>query len=56
MKGDYFEPEVYGLKELITAYKQTINTVKFHGPTIFSEIIDTAIKYCQAAIDDGNLL
>ena len=44
MKGDYFQPEVSGLKDLIKTYKKTINEVKFHGPTIFADIIDIIFK------------
>ncbi len=45
MSGDYFNPSVYKLDQLIETYKKTIKEVKFHGPTIFKNILETAKQY-----------
>lgn len=46
--GNIFEPFVYGsIDEIITVYRETIKAVTLHGPTVFSQIIDQAIKYAE---------
>ena len=62
MNGDFFDPEVNGLEEVIEsnllnkpkksltfflAYKEAVHSFKFHGPTMFSEIFRMACEYAE---------
>jgi len=45
LNGNYFDPEVVGLEEVIKVYKEALTRYKFHGPTIFSELLKMATDY-----------
>jgi len=45
MNGNFFDPEVNGLEEVIETYKGAVHNFKFHGPTMFSEIFRMACEY-----------
>lgn len=48
LNGNFFSPEVYGLEEVLKVYLKTVKNVKFHGPQIFSEILNMAGMYASA--------
>jgi len=55
LNGNYFDPEVVGLEEVIKVYKEALTKYKFHGPTIFSDLLTMATDYVrseQGADDD----
>ncbi|CAG9335143.1 unnamed protein product [Blepharisma stoltei] len=47
LNGNIFDPEVKGISEVLEAYKSALSTVRLHGPTIFNELIQTAITYAS---------
>ena len=42
--GDFFDPEVNGIDEVVEAYINCVKKIKFHGPTIFNEVIKVAAE------------
>jgi hypothetical protein len=48
LNGNIFDPEVAGVDGVIEVYKKTIQSVMFHGPTVFSHVIRTASSYASA--------
>lgn len=48
LNGNFFDPEVNGIPEVLDVYKSAINTVHFYGPTIFNELIQTAVQYASS--------
>ena len=48
LNGNYFNPEVYGIEELLRVYDETLRSVKFHGPQIFNEILKVAGLYASS--------
>lgn len=42
LNGNIFDPEVQGIDEVLRVYFQTLKQVQFHGPTVFSQIIQMA--------------
>ena len=48
LNGNYFNPEVYGLEEVLQTYQSAVKNVKFHGPQIFREILQLAGKYASS--------
>lgn len=48
LNGNFFNPEIYGLEDVLSYYKKTVKSVKFHGPQIFNEILKLAGLYASA--------
>ena len=48
LNGNYFDPEVVGLDEVIKVYKEALTKYKFHGPTIFSDLLSMATDYVRS--------
>lgn len=48
LNGNFFSPEVFGIEEILKVYRETIGKVKFHGPQIFSEILQMTKMYASA--------
>ena len=46
LKGDFFDPELNGIDEIINSYKSMLNKIQFHGPTVFSDVIKIAYEQC----------
>jgi len=42
LKGNFFDPEVDGLRGILDAYRNALNVVTLHGPTMFHEVIEHA--------------
>eukprot|EP00731_Ephydatia_muelleri_P028931 Em0020g575a len=40
-------PEVYGVQGIVNAYQHAVHTVRLCGPTNFSSILDTAMRYAS---------
>ena len=45
--GNFFDPEVEGVDGVINAYGKTLNSVVLHGPTNFSQIINTVSTFAK---------
>ena len=54
LKGDYFDPELDGIDEIINCYKNCFSRIQFHGPTIFSDVIKVAAEQCADEITEEN--
>jgi len=39
LSGDYFEPELEGIDEVVTSYQRALQIVEMHGPTRLSPVI-----------------
>ena len=48
LNGNIFEPDNDGIPGLIEKYKESVRSVHFHGPTLFSDIIRTTIQYASS--------
>ncbi|CAG9334665.1 unnamed protein product [Blepharisma stoltei] len=48
LNKNIFDPEVTGIDGVLNVYKSTINSIIFHGPTIFHELIKTASDYASS--------
>lgn len=42
--------EVYGVEGILAAYAAAISSVSLAGPTLFSEVLDTAIERAQGSM------
>ena len=51
VSGDYL---TYYLNLTCLVYKETLQEIRFHGPTIFTEILKLQIKYAQDSIKFGD--
>jgi len=49
LNGSHESPEVYEVDGMLTTYRTALNSVALSGPTLFSHIVDTTIRYAQAA-------
>lgn len=47
LNGNIFDPEVNGIEEVLEVYEQSVNSVSFYGPTVFSQMIETVISYAS---------
>jgi len=55
INGDFFNPEITGLEEVIEQYKSCVKQIKFHGPSAITDILKLANQYASAEIvDDKN--
>ena len=54
LNGNFFNPEVYGLEEVLKIYRKTVKNVKFHGPQIFKEILEMAGNYAGSEEINNN--
>ncbi|CAD8179864.1 unnamed protein product [Paramecium octaurelia] len=54
--GNIFDPYVYGeVDEIINLYKEILQGVVLHGPTVFSQIISQAIEFAaNEKVDQNN--
>lgn len=48
LNGNYFNPEVNGIEDVVKYYKNAIKNVKFHGPQTFCEILKLAGEFASA--------
>jgi len=48
LNGNIFTPEVTGIDEALEVYRNAIYSVKFHGPTIFHELIQNASAFAES--------
>ena len=48
LKGDYFNPLVSGVEDVLQAYTEVLEGVIVHGPTRFSELLRIAIGWAQS--------
>lgn len=48
LNGDECKPEVYGMKGIINSYHNIMKEIKFAGPTLFSEILQTAASVAES--------
>ena len=49
--GDFFDPEVVGVDEIIEVYKKSLDSVVLHGPTNFHEIIKLVADFTEVYAD-----
>ena len=49
LNGDIFNPEVQGISEVVSVYRKASQQVHFHGPTIFSRIIQMTAECAKRA-------
>jgi len=49
INGNEANSEVYGLEGMMAAYKESFNFVHLSGPTLFSQVISSAIQDAQAS-------
>jgi hypothetical protein len=49
--GDFFDPEVEGIDEVLRVYQQAATSVVLHGPTCFHEIISIVSAYAEPYAD-----
>ncbi|EER13961.1 copine, putative [Perkinsus marinus ATCC 50983] len=45
LKGNFFDPEVYGIDGIIEAYRKALQVTSLHGPTNLSEVIKTCRQW-----------
>lgn len=43
------DPEVFGLRGMMTAYANTLRAVELSGPTLFAQVIQTAVLQAEAS-------
>ena len=48
VNGNAFDPEVFGLDEVIDSYKHSLNHVKLYGPTNFASVITEISEMAEA--------
>jgi len=48
LNGNFFNPEVCGIEEVLKVYHETVKNAKFHGPQIFNEIVKMAGMYASS--------
>ncbi|XP_065837296.1 copine-5-like [Oscarella lobularis] len=48
LSGNTYNPEVYGVEGILTAYRQSLDHVHLSGPTLFSPILDAALRYVRS--------
>jgi hypothetical protein len=51
LNGNDSNPEVYGVQGILDAYLNTLRQVRLHGPTIFSQILSSAIHQVSPSKD-----
>jgi hypothetical protein len=49
--GDFFNPEVVGVDEIINVYRKALDSVVMHGPTNFHEIIKLVADFTEVYAD-----
>jgi hypothetical protein len=49
--GDFFDPEVVGVEEIINVYRKALDSVVLHGPTNFHEIIKLVADFTEVYAD-----
>lgn len=48
LNGDESNPEVYGMSGIINSYHNIMKNIKFAGPTLFSEVLQTAASVAES--------
>lgn len=48
LNDNIFEPEVQGIENVLQVYRSALSRVALHGPTVFSQLIQTARMYASA--------
>ena len=55
VNGDFFNPEIPGIDEVIRQYQACVKQIKFHGPSAITDILKLANQYASAeVVDDKN--
>lgn len=49
--GDFFDPEVVGIDEILRVYQQALNSVVLHGPTNFHELVRLVADFSEPYAD-----
>lgn len=55
INGDFFNPEIPGIEQLIKHYKNCCKQIKFHGPSAITDLLKLTTLYASSEIvDDKN--
>ena len=55
INGDFFNPEISGIEQLIKHYKTCVSQIKFHGPSAITDLLKLTCLYASAeVVDDKN--
>lgn len=55
LNGNELDPDVYGLKGLMSSYRDSISKIPLDGPTYFSKVIEKAVKYAEDSQTDSKI-
>ncbi|XP_065837978.1 copine-5-like [Oscarella lobularis] len=48
LSGNMYSPEVHGVEGILTAYRASLASARLSGPTLFSPILEAALRYVQS--------
>ena len=51
LNGNYDEPEIKGIDEIIKAYHENLGKIKMSGPTFFSSVLDVFMDFATEGED-----
>ena len=56
LNGDYFHPDVVGVKGILSAYRNALGTVTLHGPTRLADVLRVAGDWARPMQEEAKYL